>query len=1288
MSQQLLEGYEVSPQQKHVWTLGGCAPYLTQGTILIEGALDQGVLKEALRQLLDRHEILRTSFEAHSDPATPLQIINDSAEVWFDECNLNGVCAETQKYMLDYLVRDTEQRHFGRGSSCRPHFSQIRLTPEKHLLVVTLPALYADTAALAILMRDLGQCYAACLNNEARGEVSIQYADLCSWQNELLTDPDSAIGIDHWRRQQDSPQLRLPFENDATEFDPVTFTSVIPAETVRQLGEIGSLSSCLLAAYFVLLARLTEQSRLSVGVSFNGRNYEELVEALGLFARFLPINAAVGGDFIALLAAVDEQLAAAEQWQELYVAEGTAAFCFAYEAEAQPQWQVREDLQFRLVQSRAYVSRFKVWLRCLRQAEGTVVAEWHYDSNCYEEAQLKRLAEGWARALESIAAAAGKLQLAAVPVVGASEEAALLDYSRGEEVAWEGPASVHERFAAQAARTPEGVAVVYEEEQLTYGELNERANQLARRLRGRGVGPEQRVALLLERSLAMVVGLLGILKAGGAYVPLEPSQPAERLRRIVEDAGVRVVVSVSALRGVVEALEVAETVYLEDEEELSEAENDEVAVAGENAAYVIYTSGSTGTPKGVCVEHRQLNNYVNSISKKLDLPQGSGFALVSTFAADLGNTVIFPALCSGGTLHVMSNDRISDPGALARYFAAHTIDCLKIVPSHLSALLTHSQPELVLPRKCLVLGGEASTPELIDQIQTAAPQCRILNHYGPTETTVGVLTFPVRRKSPKTIPVGGPIANTETYILDQSLNIVPFGVAGELYIGGANLSRGYLSGAGTAAEKFVPNPFSKHEGARLYRTGDLARYLPDGNIEFLGRADDQTKVRGFRVEPGEIETVISRHEAVAHVKVLPHDSEDGKRRLVAYVVPAEDRAATVRQWLRFERDGKLQRRQSYQLPNGMVIASQNKNETDFMYREIFEDKIYVKRGIKLKPGACVFDVGANIGMFSLFAGRAHHDLKIYAFEPIPSLYELLKANLALYKLKANVFNYALGSKQELQEFTYYPHLTLLSGRFANPAQDQEVVKLFELNRVNTNVRDEQLLDEVLSERLTGQTLTCKTKRLSDVISEHAIERIDLLKIDVQKSELEVLQGIDEKDWSKIEQIVLEVHCIDGRLAQITALLEAHGFEVAMRQEAMLKKTGMYDLYCVRPNAQHETDEVAEHTEVLPEWTNPDALIADVRTYLQRELPEYMIPSAFVMLDSLPLTPNGKIDRGALPEPFEASGAADVKMVRPRNADEEVLAEIWRQVLGLKEVSVEENFFALGGDSILSIQIVA
>lgn len=451
---------------------------------------------------------------------------------------------------------------------------------------------------------------------------------------------------------------------------------------------------------------------------------------------------------------------------------------------------------------------------------------------------------------------------------------------------------IHERIERVAHEQPDTTAVVYEEQSLTYGELETQVDRLARYLQKLGIGPDMRVGLCVERSLDLIVGLLGVLKAGGAYVALDPKLPKERLAFMLSDSGARVVL-LQAGSGVLFSDSDVRQVYLDgDWSEISAPADQPLRreVRPENLAYVIYTSGSTGRPKGVAVEHRQVVNYVSGLLDRLSLDEEISFATVSTVAADLGNTSIFGSLCSGRTLHVLSVDRGFDPDAVAEYMTAHRIDVLKIVPSHLVGLLEAGRPEQVLPRRYLILGGEVVHSSLLERIRTHAPNCQIINHYGPTETTIGVLTHRIDSglEPHAAVPIGRPLANSSSYILNEDGQPTPVGVSGELYIGGDGLARGYLARPDLTAERFVPDPFGKRAGGRLYRTGDRARYRSDGAVEFQGRTDNQVKVRGFRIELGEIEAQLRSDDRLKDAVVVVRPAADGTKQLAAYIVAASD----------------------------------------------------------------------------------------------------------------------------------------------------------------------------------------------------------------------------------------------------------------------------------------------------------------------------------------------------------------------------------------------------------------
>jgi amino acid adenylation domain-containing protein len=447
---------------------------------------------------------------------------------------------------------------------------------------------------------------------------------------------------------------------------------------------------------------------------------------------------------------------------------------------------------------------------------------------------------------------------------------------------------VHNLFERQAERNPDAVALVCGRQHLTFFDINFRANQLAHFLRKKGVGPECYVAILAHRTPETIIALLGILKAGGAYVPLDPLSPAERISFFLQDAGVSLLLAKESSVKIPVSPRVRVLSFDSDwaTVAIEPGENFTNGATAESAAYVIYTSGSTGMPKGVIVEHRHLMSYVLSVVEALELPSTASFAVMSTLAADLGFTTIFPSLCLGGNLHVLSEVCSSDSLALEEYCSRCPLDVVKITPSHLSALLASPHPEKVLPRARLVLGGEVLSSALVERVRELTDDCAIFNHYGPTETTVGAAFCRVGSAPPKDgmIPLGRPLPGTQIYLMDPDLAFVPLGVKGELCIGGQRLSRGYLNRPDLTAERFVPDPSGAVSGGRIYRTGDQARYLPDGNLEFLGRLDDQVKIRGFRVELGEIEAVLRKHPALQECAVAAYEDRTKETRLVAYVV--------------------------------------------------------------------------------------------------------------------------------------------------------------------------------------------------------------------------------------------------------------------------------------------------------------------------------------------------------------------------------------------------------------------
>ena len=917
MQKQSVEGFRLSPQQEHLWSLQQSEAGLpSRATCALElkGKLDFAKLESAVEQTINRHEILRTTFQRLQGMTAPLQVVSDNIPARIHQHDLSDLQLPRQSNEIVEML--TEAYLPSDIDDATPlYLSLLTKSPDEHILLISLPALCADMTGLKNFVFELGRCYAACVNEEEILDEPMQYPDFSEWQHEILTSEETETGRAHWRQDAELNQveLMLPLEKTSVaghKFSPQLLSSTLDANTVTKLArqsaaQDSTLSSALLASFCLLLSRLTAAPQLSLGVSFDGRNYEELASALGLFARFLPINAELAPDLSvsALLSSLDGSLAEASRWQELFTshAQSSAApsffpFCFEFIEEAGPSLDVTDSLSFTVLQSSAYVSRFKVLLRCLRLSDGSVQAQWHYDAAVYSEAEMARLAERWATVVQSISSQASALLLDEITVVGTTEQAELLKLACGEEQEFGGVNCLHEIFAAQAARTPDAVAVVYEQESLTYRELNERANQLARYLQGKGVKAESRVGLMMERSIEMVVGMLGILKAGGGYVPLEKSQPVERLRQMIEDAGVRIVVSMQELRAEVESVGAAEAVYLDVERAVIEQESvaELAAAAGEqNVAYVIYTSGSTGSPKGVMISHRAICNRLLWMLKKFPMAADDSVLQKTPYNFDASIWEFFVPLFAGARLVMARPEGHQDSAYLVSQIIESNITTLQLVPSMLRIVLEEPGFDKCKSLRRVFCGGEALTANIQEQF-FARMKMELYNLYGPTETAIDATswTFKADDES-RAVIIGRPIANTQVYLLDSHLNTVPCGVGGELHIGGVNLARGYLNRPELTAERFIPNPFSGQPGERLYKTGDLARYMENGAIEYLGRIDHQVKLRGFRIELGEIEAVLGRHAQVRQAVVMVREDEAEHKRLVAYIVAPDENELTV-----------------------------------------------------------------------------------------------------------------------------------------------------------------------------------------------------------------------------------------------------------------------------------------------------------------------------------------------------------------------------------------------------------
>ncbi len=908
------ERVPLSYGQRRLWFIGqleGPSPtYNSPVVVRLSGGLDRAALAAALRDVIGRHEVLRTVY-AVAD-GEPYQRV-----LGVEELEWEPTVAEVAPEGLAGAVAEASEYAFDLSAEVPFRAWVFDLGRDEHVLTLMVHHIAVDGWSMEPLARDLNAAYAARCAGRAPewAPLPVQYADYALWQREVLgspDDPESPLSrqVAYWREAlAGAPEeLALPFDRarPAVASHRGHATAVeVPAEVHARVREVAraegvTVFMVLQAALATMLNRLGAGTDIPIGSAVAGRSDEALDDLVGCFVNTLVIRSDLSGDptFAELLGRVRSRGLAAFEHQDVPFERLVEELAPARSLARQPLFQViltmhntmpvtgtrpdagpgpaRSGVRATTLPMNEGPAKFDLSVLVGEKfaADGAprgIGGQIAGAADLFEAASVERIADRFVRVL-SAAVEDPSVRVSALDVLDPAERDRLL-VAWNDTAAETGPSPVPELFEAQAARTPDAVAVVEDGGEVSYAELEARANRLAHFLRGQGVGAESVVGVCLPRGAEMVAAILGVWKAGAAYVPIDPGQPAERIAHMQSDSGAvltltceEVLDDLPAGRHRVEALDGAPTAAL-----LAAMPGDapRVPVAAGQAAYVIYTSGSTGRPKGVVVTHGGLANYVSTVPERVGFGTGR-YAVLQGQATDLGNTVVFASLTSGGRLHIPPEEMVTDAAAVRSYLADHRIDFLKVVPSHLAALGAGA-----VPGGALVLGGEAAPPDLVAELLAA--DCEVFNHYGPTETTIGVATA---RLAPGA-PIGTPVANTRLYVLDGRLEPVPAGVAGELYVAGAQVARGYAGRPALTAERFVACPF----GGRMYRTGDLARWTAGGELEFAGRVDDQVKIRGFRVEPGEVESVLAGHPLVERAAVVMRDE-----RLVAYAVGDADEA--------------------------------------------------------------------------------------------------------------------------------------------------------------------------------------------------------------------------------------------------------------------------------------------------------------------------------------------------------------------------------------------------------------
>src|SRR5215208_4504315 len=899
----------LSFSQQRLWFLDQLQPgnafYNISRNFLLKGPLEIQALEQSLNQIIKRHEIPRTSFknvEGH-----PVQIISPPQHLNLIVVNLEDHNEEDREAKSYSLIAELASQPFDLGHGPLMRVKLLRLSDEEHVLVLAMHHIISDGWSAGVFFKELSALYAAYAAGEESPlpELPVQYADYAVWQREYLSGEVLNAQVEYWRERLTgaAPVLELPadrvrpvvqsYRGAAARFE----VSREVSEGLKELAhaEGVTLFMTLLAAFKVLLYRYTGQADIVVGSPIAGRTRAEVEHLIGFFVNTLVLRTDLSGapGFRELLGRVRETALGAyahqdvpfeklvEELQPERDLSRSPLFQVMFALQNAPQESLRlEGLTLSYLKTESGVAKFDLSLFMADSSEG-IKGALEYNTDLFERETVERLLGHFRILLEAIVREPQRA-VTELPLLSEAERQQLLVEWNETEVETGGDSCIHHMFEEQVARTPAATALVFEDEHLSYAELNQRANQLAHHLQTLGVGPEVLVGILMERSVEMVVSLLAVLKAGGAYVPLDPQYPAERVAFMLADTSAPVLLTQQRLLASLPEHEAQVVCVDQLDQDAESTANPESAVSNANLAYMIYTSGSTGRPKGVMVPHAAIANHMQWMLTELAFTAADRVLQKTLFTFDASVWEFYAPLLCGGTLVMAARGVERDASALVSELARHQITQLQVVPTMLKLLVEEPGISECRELQRVCCGGEALTAELAERFRRQVVGVELCNLYGPTEATIDASIWRSTIDG-EAVTLGRPIWNTRLYVLDATMEPVPVGVAGELYIGGDGLARGYLGRAELTAERFIADPFGG-AGGRLYRTGDLVRYLADGSLEYIGRGDEQVKLRGFRIELGEIEAALQSEAEVKEAVVIVREDVPGEKRLVAYVV--------------------------------------------------------------------------------------------------------------------------------------------------------------------------------------------------------------------------------------------------------------------------------------------------------------------------------------------------------------------------------------------------------------------
>jgi len=1432
----------LSVGQEQLWFLNQLAPeaatYNEDVTIIFHEQLNIPALEKSFTELIRRHEILRTTFPSIN--GQPFQEIHPPSAFTLSVVDLREWPETEREAKARQIATEQLRVPFDLAKNPLIRATVTQLGEKEYRLNVTMHHILFDgESGHSVLFSELKAIYAAFCQGlpSPLSELTLQYADFAAWQREWLQGEYVSNQLAYWEKHlKDSPQLNLPTDHPRT---PQTTSagSWLEIEISKDLTEKLKILSrqegvtlymTLVTALKILLYRYSAQEDIVLGTVFSQHNRSELQSMIGYFLNTLALRSDLGGNpsFRELLKRVRKVILEAYANQDVPFQKVVNAFCSERQVSENPLFQVGFAFQPPVIEDPSGwniqqfmldngCSKFDLSFLVEERLEATaskIIGKIEYKTDLFDVTTIERMLGNLITLLEGIVANPNQ-NISQLPLLTEKERHQLLVEWNNTIVDYPKDKCVHQLFEEQVEKTPDAVAVVFGEQQLTYRELNRRANQLAHYLQKLGVKPETLIGISVERSLEMLIGLYGILKAGGAYLPIDPTYPVERIEYMLEDSQVPILLTQNHMKenfknyaGHILCLDSDWNIFVSESQE-----NPGSSITRENLIYVIYTSGSTGKPKGSGIYHRGVSNVVNWFIQYLDLTSRDRVLIISSFSFDITHKNFYAPLILGGQIHLLPSVRY-DPQLASQIIEQHQITWVNCTPGVFYPLTEPKKDrtfQKLASLRYAVLGGEPiSLSQLWGWLESDYCQAKIVNNYGPTECTDLSTTYLLEEPAhylERTIPLGRPIFNVQHFILNKYLQLVPVGVVGELYISGEGVGAGYMNRPELTAERFINNPYNP--GSRMYNTGDLARYLPDGNIEYLGRVDHQVKIRGFRIEVGEIENALEQHTNVNRSLVIPIEDIPGDKRLVAYVVPNLESGNSQNQEAEASNQGEIDRALEQWENVFNNIYDQSGQEEDLKLdltgwnssysgelipaNEMREWVNSTVEKIKGYHPQRVLEIGCGTGMLlfqiapecSYYCGT---ELSIKVIDDLQRKLNHLPGNWSQVNLKHQLAHNFEGIETKSFDMVilnsvvqYFPNIdylvnvlegavkTLISGGFIFVG---DVRSLPLLEAFHTSIQFYQAPDELPLVELR-QRAAKKRQYDKELVIDPAfftalkahLPQITQVKVQLKRGVAHhemnkfrydvILQvggevSVDnptELDWEENQLTVADIsaqlretqpeflvvkNVPNARLVEDIKLLELLDSNSELKTVKELRdllpeieRVGIepeewwaldlpytieinysaefLDHYDVIFLHQQKTGKFSEaftqptQNKSIAPWSaygnNPlfaqvaANLAPQLHNYLSHKLPDYMVPSAFVILEFFPLSPTGKVDRHALPVPDSGRTQLKTVYIKPQNEIETIIATIWQQLLRIDKVGIHDNFFDLGGHSLLIVK---